>query len=174
MRERPVTVERHHTATAYVVAKGKTLLIWHRQLRMWLPPGGHCEANEDPVSTAIREVREETGLVVEVVPLRDLIRCDGPRVLPPPAVVLLEDIVRPDQPYHQHIDHVYFTRPLDAVDFRRAVPAGPHRWVTSEELAATDLRLPNDEGEAVAVADDVRLLGIEAIEAVMARESLRA
>ena len=47
--------ERHFTATAYVVSGEKTLLIWHIGLRMWLPPGGHCEPNEDPVEAAVRE-----------------------------------------------------------------------------------------------------------------------
>ena len=52
-------MERHHTATAYVVSKGHTLLLWHNFLQMWLPPGGHSEVNEHPVETAIREAQEE-------------------------------------------------------------------------------------------------------------------
>lgn len=160
-------LERHFTATAYVVARGKTLLLWHSRLRMWLPPGGHCEPNEDPVQAACRESLEESGLEVLVVPPRDLLVCGGPAVLPPPAVILVEDIVRPDQPFHQHIDHVYFTRPSaeDAVDFEAPIPQGSHRWVGVAQLEAA-FSLPAPDGTLVPVAEDVRLLGIRAIAAV--------
>jgi ADP-ribose pyrophosphatase YjhB (NUDIX family) len=167
-------IERHHTATAYVVAGERTLLIWHRNLGMWLPPGGHCELNEDPVSAAVREAREESGLDVEVVPLHPLIECSAPQVLPPPAVILLEDIIRPDQPYHQHIDHVFFTRARGEVDFEAPVPGGPARWLTRAELLDAGLALPNPEGTLVPVAEDVRLLGVQAIDVVSSREAVRA
>jgi 8-oxo-dGTP pyrophosphatase MutT (NUDIX family) len=163
--------ERHFTATAYVVSGDRTLLLWHAKLGMWLPPGGHCEPNEDPVQAAQREAFEESGLEVRVIPPPDLLVCPGPRVLPPPAVILVEDIVRPDQPFHQHIDHVYFTRPAGPVDFEAAIPHGIHRWVTADELADA-FALPAPDGTLVTVAEDVRLLGIRAIAA--AREPSNA
>lgn len=156
--------ERHFTATAYIVARGRTLLLWHHKLRMWLPPGGHCEPNEDPVQCAEREALEESGLEVAVIAPPGLLVCSGPAVLPPPAVILIEDIVRPDQPFHQHIDHVYFTRPLSAVDFAAPIPHGMHTWAEPAELAASFSLLAPD-GTLVSVAEDVRLLGIRAIEA---------
>jgi len=157
-------VERHHTATAYVVARDRTLLLWHPRLGMWLPPGGHLEPNEDPVQGACREAFEESLLDVEVIPPADLLVCEGPAVLPPPAVILIEDIVRPDQPFHQHIDHVYFTRAVEEVDFASAIPHGPHRWVGREELDRA-FSLPAPDGRLVAVAEDVRMLGVRAIDA---------
>jgi 8-oxo-dGTP pyrophosphatase MutT (NUDIX family) len=156
--------ERHFTATAYVVAGGRTLLLWHPKLGMWLPPGGHCEPNEDPVQAAVREAEEESGLAVEVLPASDPLVVDKPRVLPPPAVILIEDIFRSDQPFHQHIDFVYYTRPLGEVDFEAPIPHGPHRWVGAAELSGA-FSLPAPDGTLVAVAEDVRLLGIRAIAA---------
>ena len=166
--------ERHFTATAYIVSQGRTLLLWHRKLGMWLPPGGHCEPNEDPVQAARREAEEESGLAVEIIAPRDLLVCVGPLVLPPPVVILVEDIVRADQPFHQHIDNVYFAQPvLEPVDFERPIPAGPHRWVTAQELESA-FSLATPDGTLVFVAEDVRLLGIRAIAAAAESEMSRA
>ncbi|MEO6397051.1 MAG: NUDIX domain-containing protein [Tepidiformaceae bacterium] len=162
-------VERHHTATAYIVAGARTLLLWHLKLQMWLPPGGHLESNEDPVQAAIREAHEESGLDVAVLPPPDLLACAGPAVLPPPAVILIEDIVRADQPFHQHIDHVYFTMALLEVDFAAPIPHGAHRWVTAEIMAGS-FSLPAPDGTLVPVAEDVRLLGLRALAAAAATE----
>jgi 8-oxo-dGTP pyrophosphatase MutT (NUDIX family) len=54
-------------ATAYVVRGDKTLLLKHRKLGMWLPPGGHVEPGETPDEAVRREVREETGLEIDFV-----------------------------------------------------------------------------------------------------------
>jgi len=171
--EREVPFERHFTATAYVVARDRTLLLWHRKLGMWLPPGGHCEPNEDPVEAACREAEEESGLAVEVIPPPHLLRLEeigGPLVLPPPEVILIEEIRAPGQPFHHHIDHVYFTRPLDGeVDFEQPIPGGNHRWVTVEEMASS-FALTAPDGNVVPVAEDVRLLAIRAIAAAAAKD----
>src|SRR5262245_23512183 len=68
--EYPVSVERHFTVTGFVVDGDRTLLHWHRKLGLWLPPGGHVDADEDPVQAVLREVLEETGIVGEIVPHR--------------------------------------------------------------------------------------------------------
>ncbi|MCY3880733.1 MAG: NUDIX domain-containing protein [Chloroflexi bacterium] len=157
-------VERHATSTGYVVSGDCTLLLWHAKLGMWLPPGGHIEANEDPLQAALREAWEESGLEVEVIAPPDLLVVDEPEVLPPPAVILIEDIEREDQPFHQHIDHVYFTRPTEPVDFEAPIPHGPCRWVDRGTLAGA-FSLPAPDGTLVPVAEDVRLLGVRALDA---------
>lgn len=163
-------VPRHHTATAYVVARGRTLLLWHARLGMWLPPGGHCDPNETPVEAAIREAMEESGLDVAILPPDNLFSFDGhgPEVLPPPECILVEDIVRDDQEFHQHIDHVYFTEALSPVDYDAPIPHGIHRWLSADELLEP-FSLPGADGTLVAVAEDVRLLGVRAIAAASER-----
>ena len=162
-------IERHFTATAYVVAGGRTLLLWHRKLGMWLPPGGHCEPNEDPLQSALREALEESGIAVELISPPDLlVLSEGtldPVVVAPPAVILIEAIRMAGQPFHQHIDHVYYTQAVGPVDFAAPLPDGSaHHWFTPEELSGGEPRLAPD-GRMVAIAEDVRLLGLRAIAA---------
>lgn len=54
----------HITASAIVLdaACERVLLVAHRFLRMWLPPGGHYEGPGSIWDSAVREVAEETGV----------------------------------------------------------------------------------------------------------------
>jgi len=162
-------LERHFTSTAYIVSGGHTLLLWHRKLHVWLPPGGHLEPNEDPVQGAVREAQEESGLAVEVIAPPGLLRLERPAYLPPPAAVGIFDIDIEGQPFHQHIDFVYYTRPLQRVDFAAPIPEGIHRWLSAGELSDA-FSLPSPDGTLVPVAEDVRLLGVRAIAAASQQE----
>lgn len=88
---------------------GKVLLLWHKKLQMWLPPGGHIDPHELPDEAAVREVKEETGLDVILTSAPSLPPLPGPRQLARPEGIQLEDI----GPDHQHIDLIYFARPAD-------------------------------------------------------------
>jgi len=62
-------MNRTITATGYVFNEdGKILLIKHKKFGVWIPPGGKIEAGELPHEAVVREVLEETGLGVEVIP----------------------------------------------------------------------------------------------------------
>lgn len=56
--------EGHLTGSAWIVNhdRKKVLLVYHKRLGRWLQPGGHMEGDEDILSTATREAKEETGL----------------------------------------------------------------------------------------------------------------
>ena len=63
----PRTTDHHITASAFVVSSRGVILLRHRRLGIWVQPGGHVDAGEDPEQAAVRETLEETGLVVHHV-----------------------------------------------------------------------------------------------------------
>jgi 8-oxo-dGTP pyrophosphatase MutT (NUDIX family) len=125
-----------------------------------MPPGGHIEADEDPVQTVLREVEEETGLVAEVIPMQQFANFTYPEQLPAPYTILIEDIPGPGEP-HKHIDLIYFCRPVDG-----SVGAADQiiRWVSKDELRAAVALDVAGCGVSAAVPDDVRELAMIAIE----------
>jgi ADP-ribose pyrophosphatase YjhB (NUDIX family) len=97
---------RDFTVATFVIHQERVLLLWHRKLQRWLPPGGHLEPNELPDEAAVREVAEETGVNVELIGERGL-PIARPQQLVRPLGVQLEDI----SPGHQHVDLIYVARP---------------------------------------------------------------
>jgi ADP-ribose pyrophosphatase YjhB (NUDIX family) len=62
-------------AGALVIQEGKVLLvrrIMEPKRGMWSLPAGFVDADEDPAAAAIREVREETGMDIEIEGLLDV------------------------------------------------------------------------------------------------------
>ena len=105
-------LQRHFTATGFVVYGDSVLLHWHKKVLEWLPPGGHIEPNEDPVQAVIREVKEETGLDVEIYGAPYLKQNQSyPMEIITPRHILIEDINDPVEGLHQHIDMIYYCRP---------------------------------------------------------------
>jgi ADP-ribose pyrophosphatase YjhB (NUDIX family) len=47
--------------------KDRILLVKHSGARSWVAPGGSIEPDESPADAVVREVHEETGIVVEPV-----------------------------------------------------------------------------------------------------------
>ena len=69
--------------TGILIHEGKLLLVKQQVTsdRNWSLPGGRVEAGETLEDAIIREVKEETGIAVEVNKL--LYVCDKPDVMPP-------------------------------------------------------------------------------------------
>lgn len=58
----PVEQRRAFSVAVYPRHRGRTLVIFHKRLRKWLPPGGEIHPGETPLEAARRELFEETGL----------------------------------------------------------------------------------------------------------------
>ncbi len=147
-------MHRHFTVSGFVSVGGRTALHRHPRLGIWLPPGGHIEADEDPVQAVLREVLEECGLRVEIIPTGPRFLAEPPAHLPPPAKIGIYDIPKDGvlaEP-HQHIDFIYFTRPLGTDTL---LPDDGHDWTWFD---ATGLARPE-------IPADVRELGLAAIAA---------
>lgn len=109
-------VQNHFAATGYVFNEnGEILMIKHKKLGVWLPPGGHIDENELPCEAVIREIYEETGITAKVITAaNDMEEPAGLhcRELPLPMEVLLEDIL--GDGLHNHIDMVYLCQAEDS------------------------------------------------------------
>ena len=140
--------QRHFVTTGYVVFEDKTLLLLHKKLGLWLPPGGHIDEGELPEEAVLREINEETGLKVELVSERRVPgpSAEGVQYMHVPNHVQLEDI--PDHP--QHIDLIYFCRARSNAA-RLSPEHRDMRWYSVEDLKADHVR------------DEVRDTGILAI-----------
>ena len=74
----------HMTASAWIVnrARDKVLMIYHKIYDSWAWTGGHADGEEDLLSVALREAREETGIknvrpVTEEIYSLEVVTVDG-------------------------------------------------------------------------------------------------
>ena len=148
-------VTRDWAATTFVVHEGRTLLLLHRKLGKWLPPGGHIDPHELPDIAALREVKEETGLEVALLDAGEPL--GTVRRLAQPLCILQETIA----PGHEHIDLIYVARVLEGELQHAPEESHEARWYTAEELGGTE------------VAADVADLGRQAIALVEHWETSR-
>ncbi len=95
------------TVAIFVVENSRVLLIHHRKLDKWLPLGGHVELDEDPEQAALREVKEESGLEVDLLGERPPTTGAGTRALIAPRFLDIHRITDS----HEHIGMIYWARP---------------------------------------------------------------
>jgi 8-oxo-dGTP pyrophosphatase MutT (NUDIX family) len=121
--DRDVFVPGHATGSCFVVSTQKrAALIFHKNLKLWVQPGGHAEKGEtDPLAVAAREATEELGVTVGEVELFDF---DVHRIA-----------ARGEVPGHTHFDFRSLAV-IEPVELEPATDAAEARWLTRSEISA--------------------------------------
>ncbi len=145
-----LNLNRTLTATVYVIYQNKVLLHLHKKHKSLFPVGGHMLPDELPHETAIREVYEESGLMVTLIDQKKL---GMTRVsqLNNPRYTLLENIGKEVE----NIDFIYFA----IAESDRVKPQkGESRdlyWLSREEiLNSSDMK------------EHIKIMALEALTAV--------
>jgi 8-oxo-dGTP pyrophosphatase MutT (NUDIX family) len=139
------------TVEVFIVYKNKVLLRLHEKYKIWLSVGGHVELDEEPNQAAVREVKEEVGLDIQLVDdLRPFVsESDEYKELIPPRFMNMNRI----SPTHQHVTLTYFAK-TDNDWIKPEKPDDKWKWVTLEELEGMDLR-PSIKYYAKKAIDDL-------------------
>lgn len=150
---------RHFTSTVFVVFKNRIALHWHEKVNMWLPPGGHVDDNEDPIQTAIRECKEETGIDISIFSESFYEFTDkNLQSIFPPVTILIENVKDSEIGSHQHIDFIYFGFPK----YSTFELSSNWIWVSKKDLEC-ETKFQNPHSEYFSPPNDVKILGLEAI-----------
>jgi ADP-ribose pyrophosphatase YjhB (NUDIX family) len=128
-----------YTADVFVFHKNKVLIRKHDKYDKWLAVGGHIELDEDLNQAAVREVKEEVGLDIELVGEVPQFKTNSGayfgegayRELLAPRYMNIHDI----NPTHKHISLIYFAKSNSdkVVDDGREKSKG-YKWFTKEDL----------------------------------------
>lgn len=141
---------RHYTASAVLFDDAdRVLLVHHKKIGLWLYPGGHIDANEDPAQAAVREVAEETGIKAEVIATPAFAH-PAVQSHPVPWAVIEMDVTDPTVGAHRHIDLVYVCRAAGGDLTAQLEEVAGARWVPLADLAA--LPTPAELPELIAAA----------------------
>jgi 8-oxo-dGTP pyrophosphatase MutT (NUDIX family) len=118
------------TVAIFVVHEDKVLVIHHRNLKKWLPLGGHIELDEDPETAALREAKEESGLDVELLGERPPTTGPGTRALIAPRFLDIHHI----SSTHEHIGMIYWARPKSGTVTLASAEHYDIRWCSAPDL----------------------------------------
>ncbi len=127
-------MKRLFCATVYVFDKTGTncLMLKHKKLQKWLPPGGKIDPNELPDTAAIRECLEETGVKIKLIGEKTpvtggLIRPDG---------IQLNTIIPNEL---DHIDLIYLAQPEQDTELvLNQREAEEVKWIPIQEVLANN------------------------------------
>lgn len=131
-------LRRAWSVAVYPRYRDRCLLILHRRLGVWLPPGGECEPGEAPIEAARRELHEETGLAASFPALSEI---EGT----PPGLIGYEEHIAGSKGWHLNF---VFVADVDTDEVRPCDEFSAWRWVDSME----GLHAPPNVGQLLSVA----------------------
>lgn len=133
-----IKAKRCLTTVAWTLKDGKTLLVKHKKLGIWLAPGGHVEENELPQQAAEREFFEETGVRVRVISAGTIPVGTSSEYLPVPFAMNLHWINKPSKTRgfcEQHYTLNFFVNVVDESAFgRQEEETDDIGWFTLDEI----------------------------------------
>lgn len=144
------------TVEVFIVYQNMVLLRMHDKYKIWLSVGGHIELDEDPEQAALREVREEVGLDVEIYDETDAHSMSGDsyKELIPPQYMNRHRI----NDSHEHVTLVYFAKAKnDKLTLSEIEKSAGCRWFTREEL---------DE-DTYSIKDDIKRYAKNALDKIL-------
>lgn len=141
------------TVEVFIVHGNRVLLRKHDKYNEWLSVGGHIELDEDPNQAAIREVKEEVGLDVELVGQVPVFKNENSsyKELLPPVYMNIHEINQT----HKHIPLTYFAKSVsDKIVDEGGEKSGGCKWFTKEDLGR------NEEG----ISEPIKFYALNALE----------
>lgn len=143
--------EKHFTSSVWIVTKNnpkKVLLVLHKKFNKWIQPGGHIEPFENPVETAIREVKEETGIDVSFLSKEIRVIDKDGKFLPLPKFLMEERIPKyKDVPMHFHLDFHYVVKINEQKVHHKISESDSIGWFTKQQA----LKFPMHEDSKVII-----------------------
>ncbi len=143
-------IVRHFTVSIYIVFNKKVLLHQHKKYDILLPVGGHIDRDELPEEAALREAKEESGLIVDLYKSQDsFIDEKGEGILNKGMYLDLHYVGS----QHQHMDFVYFSKSnTDKINPKLGETKELY-WFSKEEIE-----------ESNCIKDRIKKYAIEALE----------
>lgn len=139
-----------HTVTGILIHNYQVLLVKHKKLGFWLPPGGHIEVGELPHLATEREFFEETGIKVKVIN-NSKFTSNESQFLPNPIATNLHWISQTN--YHQrlktgrpsgceqHLAYVFLVKPIGPLELhhdpRESTDIG---WFNSTQIQTLETK----------------------------------
>ncbi|MBX4190677.1 NUDIX domain-containing protein [Candidatus Saccharibacteria bacterium] len=127
------------TVGCFIVFENKVLLVNHPRYDMWLAPGGHIELDEDPEEALFREIKEETGLDVEIMSSKPDLNFPGTKYIYMPAYISVHDA----NPPHKHIGLTYFARAKTSANLK-SDEHSEAQWFNETALDSANYNMPGE------------------------------
>lgn len=123
------------TTSALIIKDNKLLLVHHAKLDKWLFPGGHLEENETPDDSVIREIKEETGLDIELVKTEQFRKDNEDNIITELALPFYANVHSVGD--HNHVCLFYLCK-TNNENVSNTHESKGYKWVSRDELISSD------------------------------------